>query len=109
MKELPTYADRLACLLYKSYLGKIEIGISTEDAKYVGGSDDIQQAFYPNESVDDVDEMCRVLDRDRYVDADYADDMAYAIWLSDDAIVYMENRFKDGIVGVEHFLSDFIQ
>jgi len=34
--------------------------------------------------------------------------MAYEVNLSDKAIIYMENRFKDGAVGVAKFLSNFI-
>ena len=58
--------------------------------------------------VEDVDETCRELDRAGYVDVLYADDMAYIVQLTDTAIIYMENRFKDGLVGVLNFLSGFI-
>jgi len=77
-------------------------------AKYFGGSDDIHSSLLPKESFEDVDETCRELSRAKAAVVQYGDDVAIDVWISDKAIVYMENRFKNGLVGVFDFLSKFI-
>ena len=100
-------ADRLLCLLYKSYLEKRKEGLSKNESRMFGGSDDIQASFLPLQSVADVDETCRELDRSGCAVVHYADDVAYLVVLSDAAIILMENRFKNGLMGVVDFIAKF--
>ena len=107
MKKLTKDADTLICLMYKQYLESRKADIPKSKAKYFGSSHDIQSALLTKEAPEDVDETCRELDRAEYIYARYYDDEANDVTISDEAIIYMENRFKDGLVGVIDFLSKF--
>ncbi|RNB90226.1 hypothetical protein EDM59_01720 [Brevibacillus nitrificans] len=98
-------ADALICLLYKHYCLKKKDGMSKAQAKMFGSSVDIQQNIIPNMSHADVDETCKELGRAGLLDNLYADDIAYVVILSDSAVVYMENRFKNGLDSVLDYLS----
>lgn len=98
-------ADALICLLYKQYCQKRKDGISKDQAKFSGSSRDIQKNITPKWTPDDVDETCRELGRSGLLSIFYADDIAYENRLSDEAIIYMENRFKDGIDSVLDYLG----
>lgn len=105
--RLTKESDALLCLLYKEFLQRIRSGTSRSDAKELGGSDDIQRDIAPKWSFDDVDELCRELHRVGLLDVFYAADVAYIVRLSDDGIIYMENRFKDGLLDVLSYLKQF--
>lgn len=94
--------------LYKDYLDRCKAGMGKEHAAYFGSSKDIQQRLVPNELLEDVDETIRELDQAQMVDVLYADDTVYDCSLSDFAIIYMENRFKNGAKDVLDLLSKFI-
>ncbi len=105
--KLTKDSDRLICEIYKNYLDKIKKGVSKIDAKKLGGSDKIQKEIIPTWSLSDVDETCRELSRSGLLDCYYADNVVYLAYLSDTAIIYMENRFKNGLKDVINFLSNF--
>ena len=96
-KPITKDANLMLCTLYKAYLEKRKAGISKADAKYFGNHDDIQKQYFPNISADDVDETLRELWRSKFIDAYVADDHVCDSTLTDDAIIYMENKFKKGL------------
>lgn len=98
-------SDALICLLYKQYCQNRKDGISKSNAKMFGSSKEIQSAIAPKWSFDDVDETCRELHRANLIGCFYADNVVYQCWLSDNGIVYMENRFKDGLTSVLDYLE----
>ena len=108
MDNLTRDAQKLICLMYKKYLESRKAGKPKSEAKCFGSSRNIQTSMLSKEPVEDVDETCRELSRAKYAVVYYADDMAYDVTISDSAIVYMENRFKNGLVGVIDFLTKVI-
>ena len=108
MRKLTNAADRLACIMYKDYLDWRRAGMPKADAKEFGSSKSIHRQLLPSALFEDVDESCRELDRADYVSIQYDFDVVQGVALSDIAIIYMGNRFRDGAVGVTKFLSHFI-
>ena len=90
-------SDALICAIYKDYLEKRKNGISKNNCKHIGSSEDIQKTIVPEWSFEDVEETCRELSRANLLDCNFADNIVYDSYLSDTAIIYMENRFKNGL------------
>lgn len=104
MPELTKDADKLICCIYKNYLEKRKSGTPKSEAKEFEGN------FYRN-----------VKALSKWNDADAADTLQELhnakyirknVWgdfsLLDSAIIYMENRFKNGLNEVTDFISKFI-
>lgn len=108
MDDLTRDAQKLLALMYRDYLAKRKAGQSKESAKQVGDIETVQSNLLPSSSADDVLETCRELDRSNYLQVYYADNTIYHAWLSDRAIIVMENRFKNNISTVLDFLSKFV-
>lgn len=103
--QLTKEADALLCLLYKSYLEKRENGLSKAHAKHFGSSLDIQASLVTKMSPEDTDETCWELGRLGMLNIQEADDIAYFNILTDQAIIYMENRFKGKVSEVLDYLG----
>jgi len=101
-------ADKLLVLMYRRFLEAKKSGMSRANAKHMGGSDQIRELLLPANSREDVDELCFELSDAGYLDCAPGDDTIYDSKLTNAAIVLLENRFKDGIIGVLEFLSKFI-
>lgn len=106
--KLTKDSDRLICLLYKDYLERRKSGESKSIARTFGSSHDIHNRLVPDQIFDDVDDTCRELSRAGLLDCMWADNIAYFVTISDDGIIYMENRFKNGLMSVVDFLTKFI-
>lgn len=97
-------ADKMACLLYKKYLDKRKNGEPKSSAKRFDSNfySDIDELS--NWAIEDIDETINELKRagliKKYIDGGFT--------LLDDFIVYMENRFKNGLKEVTDFISKFI-
>ena len=102
--ELTNDAKYLLCTLYKHYKEQRSRQIDKSSAKYIGDCTRIQKDLIPEWLLEDVDETCRELSRAGFVESSYADDMATNVSLSDKAIIYMENRFKNGIKELIEFM-----
>lgn len=98
-------SDALICLLYKQYCQQRKNGVPKSSAKMFGSSDEIQKTIAPKWTFDDVDETCRELHRAELIECFYADNVVQDCWLSDYGIIYMENRFKDGLNSVLDYLE----
>ena len=103
--KLSKDADALICLIYKDYLDKRNSGISKSDAKMFGSSENIHNKIIPEWSLDDVDDTCRELDRSNFLSILYASNTCSEIFLTDDGIVYMENRFQDKIKNLIDYIA----
>lgn len=101
-------SEKLLCLLYKDYLEKRKSGLSKSNSNSFGSSRDIHVRLCPDWIFKDVDDTCRELSRAGLLHCAWADNIAYHVILSDSAIIYMENRFKNGLLSVIDFLSSFI-
>lgn len=97
-------ADRLLCTIYKEYLLRRKSGISKLDAKNFREFDSWSKELFPHANYDNLKETVCELTKALHIPMN----MECGFWLSDEAIVYMENRFRDGMVGVLSFLSQFL-
>lgn len=108
--ELTKDADKLFCLIYKGYLEDVKSGISKSNAKITWSSKDIfnRHSDKLKLTFEDVDETCRELSRKGLLKCDYADDVVYHSEITDKGIIYMEQRFKNGLTGLIDFIAKFI-
>ena len=98
-------SDALICALYKEYLQKRKCGTPKGSAKCFGGSEHIQQTIVPNWSLDDTEETLWELHRAGLLLCTPADNTVYFANLADDGIIYMENRFRDGLSDVLEYIE----
>ncbi len=104
MPELTRDADKMICIIYKMYLEKIKSGMSKTQAK------SFEENFYTSDKTlsswhtDDIDTTIRELRKKEFLNVYITGDFV----LSDNAIVYMENRFKNGFIELTDFISKFI-
>lgn len=101
-------ADILICLLYKQYCDQRKGRVPKSKAKMFGSSEDIQEAILPKWSPEDVDDTCRELGKAKLLDCFYADDIAYIVHLTDEGIVYMENRFENNFKSLLEYLESLM-
>lgn len=104
--ELTKNSDALLCKIYKIYLEDLNNGTPMSKAKMIGSSKVIFDKLAPNWNFEDVDEICRELDRANFLHCMYADDVVYFAQLTDSAIIHMENRFKNGLKDILQHLND---
>lgn len=107
--QLSRDADYLICLIYKRYLELHDNGICKSDAKSIGDSHDVHQNIVPEWSFEDTDDTCRELINNGLLDNRiYMDNYCGYMNLSDNGIIYMENRFKNGFKELTDFIAKFI-
>lgn len=97
-------SDKLACIIYKEYLNRRKSGESKANAKRFNYNFHSAIKSLSDWHIDDIDETINELKRanfvKKYIDGGFV--------LLDDFIIYMENRFKNDIIGVTDFLSKLI-
>lgn len=104
MFELTKDADKLTCCIYKMYLEKRNSGMSKEAAK------SFDENFYKNEpklskwNKDDILDTLLELHKNGLIKLDIIGNFT----LENKLIVYMENRFKNGLFEIVDFVSKFI-
>lgn len=104
MPEITKDADKLICYIYKEYLEKRKSGSSKSEAKDFDGN------FYKNVKAlskwNDVDisDTIQELHNAKFIRKNVWGDFS----LLDSAVIYMENRFKNGLNEVTDFISKFI-
>lgn len=98
-------ADALICVIYKTYLQRRKSGNSKEQAKFLGGAAQVQAEIIPKWSLPDVEDTLWELHRAGLLSCFGADNTVYDAILSDVGIIYMENRFKNGLKEVLDYLE----
>lgn len=106
--QLSRDADALICVLYREYLNRRKSGVSKSSAKSFGEAKTIHDNFMPKWSVDDVNETCLELCRADLLSCFCANNIVSESTLTDEAIIYMENRFKDGLSALLKYLEKFV-
>ena len=94
--------------LYKAYERRRKNGSSRGDAKEFGSASSVQEEFFPDRSLADIEDSLRELDRNDFLDAFYADNTVYLCSLSDYAISVMEAQTKETLLSIADFLGKFI-
>lgn len=97
-------AEYMLCSIYQSYKSKLKSGICKSDAKRFCPSE-IQESLMPEWNIEDVFETCRELSRAGLVQCCYADNDPQILWLEDESIVYMENKFQNGLKEVISYMQ----
>lgn len=96
-------AQKLVAAAYKEYLEKRKSGVDKTNAKHFTCKE-LHERYFADFSSRDyketVAEMCRAFHCSMYMDGGFM--------LNDFAIVYMENRFKNGLTDALSFLAQFI-
>ena len=102
--QLTKDADKLSCNVYKSYLSQRKNGISKISTKQFSSDFYAEISALSSWSDDDIDDTLDELKRagfiKKYIDGGFQ--------LQDDFIIYMENRFKNGLAEVTDFIAKFI-
>lgn len=99
--HLTKEADKLICLIYKDYLNRRESGMSKSSAKSYAERSDWPESLTEGFSDDDVRDTLRELKNNgltrNYLYGGFA--------LTDQGIVYMEQRFPDGVAQILDWLG----
>lgn len=102
--ELTKDSDKLACIVYKTYLEKRKDGQSKANAKHFNFDFAAVTPQLSKWNPSDIEETLNELKRanliKKYIDGGFA--------LQDSFIVYMENRFKNGLSEVLDFINKLI-
>ena len=101
MPELTKDADKVICCIYKEYLEKRKSGISKSEAKEFDGNFYLNIKALSKWNSADVSDTLQELHDKELIKKNIIGDFD----LSDSAIVYMENRFKNGLSEVMDFIS----
>ena len=100
--ELTKDAQKMFTVLYKDYLERRESGESKVQATYFDG--DWPVRLFPDipksDSMETFRELRRKFSMKCYIDGGFV--------LSDDIIIAMENRFKNGLKDVINVLAQFV-
>lgn len=108
IKPLTKDADKLICLMYKIYLERRKRKIIKDEASYFGDAEKIQKDIIPDWLVEDVVTTCWELHRKDLLFCHPGDNSANDVSLTNDGVVYMENRFANGLSDVVDFLTKFV-
>ena len=101
-------ADKMLRALYKEYQKRRNEGMSNLEAKLFCSSSDIHTEILPEWSFSDVDETCGELSSAGLLNCLYGDDVVQMAVLTDDAIAYMENRYKNILLSLAGNLKDLL-
>lgn len=102
--ELTRNADKVLCYIYKIFLTRKRQGKSQHESKK------FSEDFYKSDSdlsswhESDIDDSLMELGRNGYLKIYIGGDFE----LTDQSIVYMENRFKNGLKELATFISQFV-
>ena len=102
--QLTKDSDKIACLIYKEYLNKRKRGEPKSSAKHFlrnfYSEINALSSWNPKDIKETINELQRAGCVKKYMDGGFV--------LLDDFIIYMENRFKNGLVEVTDFIAKFI-
>lgn len=104
MVSISKDADKLLCVLYKEFLNRRKNGFTKMDARRFKSGTIPTLEPITNWQATDVTDAMMELARANLLRILLGGDCD----LNDQAIIYMENRFKDGLKEVLSFLANFI-
>ena len=104
--ELTRDAKDLLKALYNAYQDRIADGVKKDTAKYFSDAQAIYDTVYAQQDFDDLVETIRELSRAGMLSVSWYDNTAYCCRLTDEAIKYMENRFKSAAKDVAKCLAE---
>ena len=99
MDDLTNEQKRLLVSMYQEVLSR-QPALSMEQANFFKNSDQLIELFSLDMSSKYVSELCWKLKTKGYIACYRGDNLANDISLSDQTIIYMENKFKNGLKDV---------
>lgn len=106
MDDLTNEQKKVLVSLYKEVLSR-QPALSFDKANYFRDSDEVMNLLSLDSSSSHIFDLCGKLKSKGYINCDFGDNLAIHISLDDKTIIYMENRFGNGIKSVIDFLSKF--
>lgn len=107
MDDLTKDQQILLTALYKEYLSRLA-ALDSESSNYFEDSESLIPLLGLNFSSSYVSDMCLALLSKGYIFGCKDEDSVSELGISDNTIVYMENKFKNGLKEVVSFLASFI-
>lgn len=102
--QLTKDTDKFVCVIYKRYLELRKFGADKSAAGHFPQIQELRALLFPNTSVSDlvgcISEAGKAFNMYVFIDGSFD--------LNDEIILYMENRFKNGLLEVVSFLAQFI-
>lgn len=104
MTGLTNDADKMICCLYKEFLSRRKNGASKPDAR------NFQEDYFNYDKTlskwlpADISDTLLELGQKKYLKIFIGGDFEF----QDEAIIYMENRFKNGLTEITDFVAKFI-
>lgn len=106
--DMTNDSKKILYALYKEYDQRRKNGLSRMNSKYFSSAKDIQQNFFSEWLLTDVEDCLRELSREKYLDNLYGDNTITECFISEHAIEKMENQVKETFLSVADFISKFI-
>lgn len=102
--QLTKDTDKIFCLIYKEYLNRRKGGMSKSSAKMFDDPEALRSQFLQGILEDDIHEALHEL-KTNHMTRNFIDG---SFELEDEGIIYMENRFKNGLIEITDFIAKFI-
>ena len=100
--------DALLCVLYREYLVRRSHGLPIDQASYFLDDVSIHENFMPLWSPDDVCTLCWRLVEHGLLFATVGDDKANNVTLTEEGLIYMQNRFGSRLENVLAWLDKLL-
>lgn len=101
-------SKKILYTLYKEYLNRREHNISKRNSKKFSSAASIQENFFPDIPLEDIEESLRELGRNDFLHNFYADNTIWECYLTDHAIALLENQNFEKFLSVADFISKFM-
>lgn len=95
-EKLTNEAKYMLCTLYQEYLARRKRDIPKDDAAVFGGSEQLQESLFSTWPTHDISSVARDLSSSGFLSTLFGDNELVESALTKNAIIYMENRFKQG-------------
>lgn len=93
--------------LYTEYRDRRKHGFPKSDSKNFSSAKEVHESFFPDLSIEDVDESLLELKNNNFINGIRADGTLYTCELSDYAIATLENLPKEALISAADFLLKF--
>ena len=87
-------ANKLLKVIFKEYKRRRKAGVSINQAKKMNDDVWIHENLMPKWPLDDVTSLCYVLRNSNFLSIGPSDNHAYLVFLTDEGIVYAENKIN---------------
>lgn len=96
MDDLTKEQQKILVSMYKEVLSR-QPALSFDDANYFQNSDEVMRLFSPEQTSEHMSALCWKLKSKGYILCFPGDNLANDIELTDQTIIYMENKFKNNL------------